>query len=123
MRIYVPRRLTHRTLSRIPSPLCIAKRNNHHHHDQATAIDWRRNIAEKNTAINALSFVAPAPSPGEKDTASLPLHGQAIAIKNNIATAELPTTCSSLMLKGVYRTVPHPPPLHLGREAAGFVLI
>ena len=57
-------------------------------------VDWRKVIAEKNPAINA--FVCTAPENGQPG----PLHGLGIGIKDNICTADMPTTCSSRMLMG-----------------------
>ncbi len=57
--------------------------------------DWRKVIAEKNSSVNA--FVCTTPENGQPGG---PLHGVGIAIKDNICTADMPTTCSSKMLKG-----------------------
>ena len=56
--------------------------------------DWRKVIAEKNPSVNA--FVCTAPENGQ----SGPLDGLGIAIKDNICTTDMPTTCSSRILKG-----------------------
>ncbi|KAF8347960.1 amidase signature domain-containing protein [Amanita rubescens] len=56
--------------------------------------DWRKVIAEKNPSVNA--FVCTTPENGRPGG---PLSGVGIAIKDNICTADMPTTCSSKMLK------------------------
>lgn len=61
---------------------------------------WRREIAEKNPSINAIVYAADRAT-GDA-AARLPLHNLGVAIKDNISTSCMPTTCSSLMLKGTY---------------------
>ena len=59
-------------------------------------------IAEKNPNVNALVFTSELPAPSSEfggDT-SRPLFGWSIAIKDNICTNSMPTTCSSEFLKG-----------------------
>jgi hypothetical protein len=58
---------------------------------------WRQVIAEKNGSVNAFVHITP-PQPIEDG----PLAGIPIAIKDNIATAGSPTTCSSAMLQSVF---------------------
>jgi aspartyl-tRNA(Asn)/glutamyl-tRNA(Gln) amidotransferase subunit A len=62
------------------------------HHSQAA---WQSVIASKNPDVNALVFV---PDTADYEADELPLRGTPIAIKDNICTASMPTTSSSLML-------------------------
>lgn len=65
----------------------------------SSAARCRRVIAEKNSDVNAVVFTSQqGPSPSEVD-ASGPLLGWPIAIKDNVCTNSMPTTCSSEMLK------------------------
>lgn len=48
-----------------------------------------------NDRINALVYVAKDVPQTSQD---LPLHGVSVAIKDNICTSDMPTTCSSKML-------------------------
>jgi aspartyl-tRNA(Asn)/glutamyl-tRNA(Gln) amidotransferase subunit A len=61
------------------------------------ANQWRQVISEKNPSINALVYSTPAP---EASTSRGPFSGVAVAVKDNIATYDSPTTCSSAMLDG-----------------------
>lgn len=61
--------------------------------------NWRQAIHEKNDSVNALVYTADPVSPTPMD---LPLNGLAIAIKDNICTSSMPTTCSSAMLRGSF---------------------
>ena len=56
----------------------------------------------RNARINAFVHLADdsKPRPASLDG---PLSGMAVAVKDNICTSDMPTTCSSLMLKGVSR--------------------
>lgn len=63
----------------------------------STHVQCRQAIANKNSSVNAFVHVSGAPSQLGKD---LPLSGLTVAIKDNIATSRMPTTCSSAMLKG-----------------------
>lgn len=61
----------------------------------STSPEWRRAIETKNDLVNALVYVA-------KDVDSQHTQGSLsdvpIAIKDNICTTSMPTTCSSAML-------------------------
>ncbi|KAL1692734.1 amidase signature domain-containing protein [Schizophyllum commune] len=57
----------------------------------------RENIAGKNAATNAMVFVSEAPA--TQPTPGTRLHGLPVAVKDNICTRDMPTTCSSAMLK------------------------
>jgi aspartyl-tRNA(Asn)/glutamyl-tRNA(Gln) amidotransferase subunit A len=64
----------------------------------STAVNqWRQTIAEKNPSINALVYTTPTP---DTIPAAGPLSGVTVAVKDNIATLDSPTTCSSIMLDG-----------------------
>ena len=58
-------------------------------------LSWKSVIEAKNPRLNALVYEAPEanPIPGE------PLSNVSVAIKDNICTADMPTTCSSRMLQ------------------------
>ena len=57
----------------------------------------RQVIEEKNPSVNAFVHVSPTPTSSLKE---LSLSGLTVAVKDNIATSSLPTTCSSAMLRG-----------------------
>jgi Amidase len=67
----------------------------------------RRVIAERNPDVNAVVFTSEYKlSPSTVD-ASRPLLGMPVAIKDNICTNSIPTTCSSEMLKGSFHLSHH----------------
>jgi hypothetical protein len=68
----------------------------------STRHDPRQVISEKNTSINAFVSVSQRPTSPQE---GLPLSGTTIAIKDNIVTASLPTTCSSSMLRGLFNII------------------
>ncbi|KAF8892164.1 amidase signature domain-containing protein [Infundibulicybe gibba] len=63
-------------------------------HASTSATEWRRVISEKNASINAFVYTCPPPS-----TSGSTLDGVSIAVKDNICTENMPTTCSSSMLR------------------------
>src|ERR1700691_4444115 len=67
----------------------------------STKSDWRNAVHTKNASVNALVYADPNSKPGRHG----PLQDLAIAIKDNICTSSMPTTCSSAMLKGSYTFV------------------
>ncbi|KAH9039290.1 amidase signature enzyme [Lactarius pseudohatsudake] len=57
---------------------------------------WRIAVQDKNASVNALVYVAP----DDAGTISEgPLQGITVAVKDNICTKNMPTTCSSAMLR------------------------
>jgi len=61
---------------------------------------WRIAVQNKNASVNALVYVAP----DDAGTISEgPLQGMTVAVKDNICTKNMPTTCSSAMLRGERR--------------------
>lgn len=57
----------------------------------------------RNARINALVHLANDPKPMTTSQDG-PLSGMTVAVKDNICTSDMPTTCSSLMLKGTLRS-------------------
>uniref|UniRef100_A0A0W0GE96 Glutamyl-tRNA(Gln) amidotransferase subunit A, mitochondrial n=1 Tax=Moniliophthora roreri TaxID=221103 RepID=A0A0W0GE96_MONRR len=66
-------------------------------------ISPRAALYEKNASVNAFSHIyEPSPQDGEEESGSLregPLAWTTVAIKDNICTSDMPTTCSSAMLE------------------------
>jgi aspartyl-tRNA(Asn)/glutamyl-tRNA(Gln) amidotransferase subunit A len=58
---------------------------------------WRLAVQEKNASINALVYVVPGDAGNVTEG---PLNGMTVAVKDNICTKNMPTTCSSAMLRG-----------------------
>src|ERR1700733_2671563 len=72
-------------------------RRRHSHATSTAQASWRIAVQNKNASVNALVYVAP----DDAGTVSEgPLQGMTIAVKDNICTKNMPTTCSSAMLKG-----------------------
>lgn len=81
-----------------------------------TSIRTYATLAEmRNEGINAFVHLADD-SKSRRSSPDGPLSGMAVAVKDNICTSDMPTTCSSLMLKGtpgvssLSRTGPDPQP-------------
>ncbi|KAH8104101.1 amidase signature domain-containing protein, partial [Cristinia sonorae] len=62
----------------------------------------RDELVSKNRTVNALVSLTSESSFSHHQDVSLPLHGVTVAVKDNICTSGLPTTCSSEMLEGFY---------------------
>jgi aspartyl-tRNA(Asn)/glutamyl-tRNA(Gln) amidotransferase subunit A len=58
---------------------------------------WRLAVKEKNASVNALVYVVPD---DRGNVTEGPLNGMTVAVKDNICTKNMPTTCSSAMLQG-----------------------
>ncbi|KAI0251416.1 amidase signature domain-containing protein [Lactifluus subvellereus] len=57
---------------------------------------WRSAVHNKNASVNALVYVAPEDAGNATDGL---LNGMTVAVKDNICTKDMPTTCSSAMLR------------------------
>lgn len=64
----------------------------------ATQTSWRHAVEQKNASVNALVHVVPEDEAGPVSEG--PLNGMTVAVKDNICTKDMPTTCSSAMLLG-----------------------
>lgn len=64
----------------------------------AAQASWRHAVEEKNASVNALVYVVPDDAP--RPVSRGPLDGVTLAVKDNICTKNMPTTCSSAMLRG-----------------------
>ena len=58
---------------------------------------WRLAIQNKNASVNALVHVVPE---GPGNVTDGLLNDMTVAVKDNICTKDMPTTCSSAMLRG-----------------------
>ena len=56
----------------------------------------------RNARINAFVHLADGSNP-QQTSAGGPLSGMTVGVKDNICTSDMPTTCSSIMLKGASR--------------------
>jgi len=68
---------------------------------QSTCAHRRNHITVNDSSVNAFTHISQLPLPSTKG----PLSGLSVAIKDNIATSFLPTTCSSAMLKGMQYSI------------------
>lgn len=58
-------------------------------------ISWDSTVKARNPSVNAIVHLAPETS----SVPGAPLSNVSVAIKDNICTADMPTTCSSRMLQ------------------------
>ena len=68
----------------------------------STQASWRHVVEQKNTSVNALVHAVPKDEAGPVSEG--PLNGMTVAVKDNICTKNMPTTCSSAMLRGNVRS-------------------
>ena len=68
----------------------------------STQASWRHAVKQKNASVNALVHVVPKDEAGPVSEG--PLNGMTVAVKDNICTKNMPTTCSSAMLRGNVRS-------------------
>jgi hypothetical protein len=69
----------------------------------STQASWRHAVEQKNASVNALVHVVPEDEAGPVSEEG-PLNGMTVAVKDNICTKNMPTTCSSAMLRGNVRS-------------------
>ncbi|KAN0121288.1 Amidase signature domain containing protein [Russula decolorans] len=63
----------------------------------ATQASWHHAVEQKNASVNALVHVVHEAEAGPVSEG--PLNGMTVAVKDNICTKNMPTTCSSAMLR------------------------
>ena len=68
----------------------------------STQVSWRHAVKQKNASVNALVYVVPEDEAGPVSEG--PLNGMTVAVKDNICTKNMLTTCSSAMLRGNVRS-------------------
>jgi hypothetical protein len=68
----------------------------------ATQASWHHAVEQKNASVNALVHVVHEAEAGPVSEG--PLNGMTVAVKDNICTKNMPTTCSSAMLRGMVRS-------------------
>jgi Amidase len=67
-----------------------------------TQASWHHAVEQKNASVNALVHVVHEAEAGPVSEG--PLNGMTVAVKDNICTKNMPTTCSSAMLRGMVRS-------------------
>ena len=75
------------------------------HHPHVSVRSYATPAETRNARINAFVHLANDPKPSRTPPVG-PLSGMTVAVKDNICTSDMPTTCSSLMLKGSPTTPP-----------------
>ena len=68
----------------------------------STQASWHHAVEQKNASVNALVHIVPEDEAGPVSEG--PLNGMTVAVKDNICTKNMPTTCSSAMLRGNVRS-------------------